>query len=175
MTEPKIYAPSKQDLFLSIVLFKEFKNGFFVDIGAGNGYQFNQTLHFEETSQWTGINVEPDPKSFQELIQTRPKCINLNQKPSNLGKLFTEQNVKHIHYLTIDWEEDARPLIESIDFSKVYIDVIRFENKYDSYNPIVKFLGKQGYQVVQNNFGGKFMSDITMVQAKSQFIQSPPS
>jgi len=171
MSEPKVYAPSKQDVFLSIILFKDFKNGFFVDIGAGTGIQFSQTLHFEEQKQWSGLNVESDLDKYKELVMNRPKCINLNQKPTNLNTLFTEYNVTHIHYLTIDWEEDAYSLIKSIDFSKVYIDVIRFENKYDDYNPIVNYLGKKGYKETKNNFGGKFLSDITMFHTKSQFIQ----
>lgn len=171
MSEPKVYAPSKQDLFLSIVLFKDFKNGFFVDIGAGNGVQFSQTLHFEEQNQWTGLNIESDLDNYKELTVNRPKCINLNQKPTNLNNLFTEYNITHIHYLSIDWEEDAYTLIKTIDFSKVYIDVIRFENKYDGYNPIINYLGKKDYKETKNNFGGKFLSDVTMFHTKTQFIQ----
>jgi len=171
MTDPIVYAPNKQDVFLSIVLFKEFKNGFFVDIGAGNGKQFNHTLHFEEKNQWTGINVEVDLSTYKDLVMNRPRCINLNQKPTNLANLFIEQNVTHIHYLSIDWEEDAFALIKTIDFSKVYIDVIRFENKYDDYNPIVNYLGKKGYKETKNNFGGKFLTDVTMFHTKTQFIQ----
>lgn len=171
MEEPKVYAPNKQDVFLSIVLFKDFKNGFFVDIGAGNGQRFSQTLHFEEKNDWTGLNIETNPASFKELVLQRPKCTNLSEKPTDLAKLFEEHHITHIHYLTIDWEEEALSLIKSIDFGKVYIDVIRFENKYDTYNPIVKYLSKQGFQETKNNFGGAYTSDITMFHKKSQFIQ----
>ena len=70
--------PNEQDYNLETYVFKGYKNGFFVDVGAYDGKIFNNTLYFEETHNWTGINIEPLPDKFQLLEKNRPKCINLN-------------------------------------------------------------------------------------------------
>ena len=39
-----------------------------MDIGAHDGKWINNTLYFEETHNWTGINVEPIPNVYAKLI-----------------------------------------------------------------------------------------------------------
>jgi FkbM family methyltransferase len=68
----------KQDEFLHTSVFKGFRNGVFVDVGAHDGKSLNNTLFFENELQWTGINIEPIPAVYETLIKTRPSCINLN-------------------------------------------------------------------------------------------------
>lgn len=72
------YSQENQDSYLETTVFKGFKHGFFVDVGAYDGIHINNTLYFEETNQWTGINIEPIPKIFDFLITNRPNCINVN-------------------------------------------------------------------------------------------------
>ena len=72
------YSQCGQDSFLEQTIFKGFKNGIFVDIGAHDGKWINNTLYFEETHNWTGINIEPIPSVYNKLIINRPTCINLN-------------------------------------------------------------------------------------------------
>ena len=72
------YSQDKQDKFLDDHIFKGIKCGIFVDVGAHNGETFNNTLFFEETHQWTGINIEPMKVEYDKLIAKRPNCINLN-------------------------------------------------------------------------------------------------
>jgi FkbM family methyltransferase len=72
------YSQDRQDYNLENYVFKGYKNGFFVDIGAYDGKTINNTLFFEENHNWSGINIEPIPKIFEQLKNNRPKCINLN-------------------------------------------------------------------------------------------------
>ena len=72
------YSQCEQDFFLENAIFKGFKNGIFVDIGAHDGRWINNTLYFEETHNWNGINVEPIPDVYAKLIINRPRCININ-------------------------------------------------------------------------------------------------
>jgi FkbM family methyltransferase len=67
-----------QDEFLEKNVFKGLKCGIFMDIGANDGVTINNTLYFETTNGWTGINVEPIKEVFDKLLQNRPKCININ-------------------------------------------------------------------------------------------------
>jgi hypothetical protein len=39
----------KQDKYLESIIFKGYKNGFYVDVGAHDGVSLNNTLYFERT------------------------------------------------------------------------------------------------------------------------------
>jgi len=67
-----------QDKMLHETVFKGFKGGVFVDVGAHDGKSINNTLFFEQECGWTGLNVEPIPDVFERLTKNRPTCINLN-------------------------------------------------------------------------------------------------
>lgn len=72
------HSQHKQDYYLETQVFKGFKNGVFVDVGAHDGICLNNTLYFEREHQWTGINIEPNPDVFAKLVANRPACTNLN-------------------------------------------------------------------------------------------------
>jgi len=72
------YSQDNQDKYLETNIFKGYKNGFFVDIGAHDGKTINNTLYFEENNNWTGVNVEPIKKVYNDLVVNRPNCININ-------------------------------------------------------------------------------------------------
>jgi FkbM family methyltransferase len=67
-----------QDKYLETHVFKGYKNGFYVDVGAHDGLSINNTLYFETANQWTGINVEPIKPVFDALVKNRPHNININ-------------------------------------------------------------------------------------------------
>jgi len=212
------YSSHKQDKFLEDYVFKGFKNGVFVDVGAHDGRSINNTLYFEETNQWTGINVEPIPEVFKRLVENRPNTINLNCAICNsdgtadfilnkgytemisglketfdprhmnrvkheisghggttqlvivntkrLETIFDEHNIKHVNYLSIDVEGAEFEVIKSINFDKVFIDVIGFENNYrDTSIPIIKYLTYNGYKIIHTSL------DIIMLHEKSNFIK----
>jgi FkbM family methyltransferase len=192
------YSQDKQDQFLETNIFKGYKNGIFMDIGAHDGISINNTLYFEKNNNWTGYNVEPIKSVYDKLIINRPNCINLNCAISDtdgtaefiFNKGYTEMisglkknydsrhynrlqrenaqmgstteiitvptkridticnnyNITHIHYLSIDVEGAEYDVIKSIDFDRVFIDVIGFENNYnDTSIPIIQYLDKKGY------------------------------
>jgi len=72
-----------QDKFINEYIFKGFRDGYFVDVGAHNGVSINNTLCFEKEYGWTGINIEPIPSVYNELKKNRSKCVNLNVAVDN--------------------------------------------------------------------------------------------
>jgi FkbM family methyltransferase len=82
--EEKYYAGNKIDEFLSTYIFKGYKNGYFVDVGANDGLTVNNTLYFEKYYNWTGINVEPLDEPYNKLILNRGNCINLKLAIDNV-------------------------------------------------------------------------------------------
>ena len=67
-----------QDRFLEENVFKGYKNGIFVDVGAHDGISINNTLYFEKYNNWTGVNIEPIKHVFDNLLKNRPNSININ-------------------------------------------------------------------------------------------------
>jgi FkbM family methyltransferase len=206
----------KQDEYLEKCVFKGYKNGFYVDVGAHDGISINNTLYFEKFNNWKGINIEPIKKVYNELVKNRPNNINLNcaicnndgerefihntgytemisgikdtydyrhwQRLNNensimgsstelikvntkrLETIFDENNISRVHYLSIDVEGAEFEVIKSINFDKVFIDVIEFENNYnDTSIPIVEYLEKKNFVVFHRSM------DIFMINKSSIF------
>jgi FkbM family methyltransferase len=213
------YSQCGQDRFLNLNIFQDFKNGFFVDVGAHDGKTLNNTLFFEETLGWKGINIEPILSVYNSLTENRPlstnincavdtkdgsanfyqntgytemlsgleshydtrhmeRCIHENEilggttavivvPTKRLETILDEYSVKHVHYLSIDVEGAEKSVIESINFDKVFIDVIQFENNYsDSSSSIIEYLKGKGYKFMK-----KDKLDIFMIHTHSQFMK----
>ena len=197
-------------------IFKGYKNGVFIDIGAHDGITINNTLYFEKNNNWTGINVEPIKKVYNNLVINRPNCININCAVCNkdgttnficntgwtemisgikdtmddrhIQRLLKENaqhgsttqiievetkkieticdnhKILHINLLSIDVEGGEFEVIKSINFDKVYIDVIVFENNYDdTCIPIIKYLNEKNYILIHK------CNDIFMIHNNSKF------
>jgi len=212
------YSQCGQDIFLEKNVFNGFTGGVFVDVGAHDGKTFNNTLFFEESRGWTGLNVEPIPDVFSRLQLNRPKCMNVNcaignsnnvlkdfmintghtemlsglvetydqrhlnrineekkqhsgnssiikVKMRTLESLLEENKITHVNLLSIDVEGAEFDVIHSINFNKVFIDVICFENNYEDQSyPIIDYLEGKGYYIFELH------QDIFMIHQKSKFL-----
>jgi hypothetical protein len=49
-------------------LFKDQKEGFFIEAGAYDGEIFSNSLHFELKQGWKGLLVEPNPDALADLV-----------------------------------------------------------------------------------------------------------
>ena len=79
-----------------------------------------------------------------------------------------EHAIRHIHYLSIDVEGGEMKVLQSINFNKVFIDVIGFENNYhDMIDIPVSFLKEKGYLQLPNH-----VADMFMIHKDSEFIQN---
>ena len=89
---------------------------------------------------------------------------NLNIVQKFIEDICDEYNIKHINYLSIDVEGGEFEVIKSINFDKVFIDVIEFESNYEDVSvPIIKYLEDNNYVVIHKSL------DIFMIHKKSSF------
>jgi FkbM family methyltransferase len=87
-----------------------------------------------------------------------------------LKNIFAKQNVKEVHYLSIDVEGGELDVLKSIDFDEVMIHVIDVENNYpDSFSALRKFLFYKGFT---KSF--PILFDEVFVNSKSKFARLPP-
>ena len=63
-----------QDRWVIEEVFPNLKNGYFVDLAAGNGVFLSNTYTLEKDFGWTGVCIEPNMTSFEHLKLTRD-CI----------------------------------------------------------------------------------------------------
>jgi FkbM family methyltransferase len=70
------YSQQQEDKIL-YEKYLNYKNGFFIEIGAMDGVIFSNTKFFEDELNWKGILVEPT-QQYNNLIINRPNCYNFN-------------------------------------------------------------------------------------------------
>ncbi|NEN91902.1 MAG: FkbM family methyltransferase [Okeania sp. SIO3H1] len=71
------YSQSEQDRFIFENLYKDFREGIFVEIGAHDGIHISNTYFFEKEMGWTGLCIEPRASAFQKLVENRQvACLN---------------------------------------------------------------------------------------------------
>jgi len=81
-----------------------------------------------------------------------------------LDSICDEYGISRVHYLSVDVEGAEFKVIKSINFEKLHIDVIGFEDNYaDASLPIVDFLNRRGYRVIHRKM------DIFMIHESSEF------
>jgi FkbM family methyltransferase len=76
------FAQNFEDVMLWRAL-KGVARGFYIDIGAFSATFDSVTRAFYEGG-WRGVNVEPNPHYYNELVQYRPRDINLQQAVSDV-------------------------------------------------------------------------------------------
>jgi FkbM family methyltransferase len=119
----------------------------------------------------SGIKNTFDPRHIDRLIYenhthgSTTELIYVNTK--KLETIFDEHGVKRVHYLSIDVEGAEFEVIKSINFDKVFIDVIDFENNYiDVSIPIVQYLESKNFVFIHRTF-----LDIIMINKASEFYK----
>ena len=65
-----------QDLFALLV--NKFNKGYFVEIGANDGFTLSNTVYLEETFGWRGILVEANPK-YMSSLEKRSNSVVVNK------------------------------------------------------------------------------------------------
>lgn len=62
---------NKLDLKLIDEIKPKFGRGYFVELGANDGFSQSNTYLLQEKFQWTGLLIEPNPQLFKECIRSR--------------------------------------------------------------------------------------------------------
>ena len=90
------YAQNQEDVVLARALRPDDRQGFWVDVGAGDPVLDSVTAAFAERG-WRGVNVEPLPREHERLCAARPADTNLRVAlgaTAGHGKLFVEPTEK---------------------------------------------------------------------------------
>lgn len=121
------------------------------------------------TEMISGIKDTFDTRHLRRLhnenIQMGSTTQLIRVPTKKLETIFNENNITHVNYLSIDVEGGEFEVIKSINFERVYIDVIGFENNYNDVSiPIIEYLLSKNYIVVHKSL------DIFMIHKTSVFF-----
>jgi FkbM family methyltransferase len=77
------YSQFSEDKYLNDNLFKNKKNGVYIELGALDGVLYSNTKFFEDSLNWSGILIEPHPEKFKLLQKNRPNNFLFNNLVSD--------------------------------------------------------------------------------------------
>jgi hypothetical protein len=158
------YSYDRQDVILEQI-FQGIEFANFIDIGAGNGIDGNNTLFFKDFNKWQGICIEENTQLYNQLKMYRPSDINLNIKiTTNLEDIMNKYNHKRIQILALNVLNQLQILNSMRDYN---IDVIEVKNRNkEETNTIVFLLNNKGYKLV-----GKTIQSLIFLHHKSYFMK----
>ena len=94
-TRNPYFSQSNQDRFVD-QYFKQKTNGIFLEVGAGDGILFSNSLFFERERNWTGLLIEPTGYLFKRVLKEHRKAYAVN------GCLSVEKKISIVKFYGAD-------------------------------------------------------------------------
>ena len=108
----QFYSDDRQDEFIAN-LFGFGKNGTFLDIGSCASVGSNNTYFFESL-EWRGICIEKNPMFNDSYSQRTCRFVNADATEVDYKKLFKEEGIMDITYLSLDVDQDSTKVLEKL-------------------------------------------------------------
>jgi FkbM family methyltransferase len=103
-----MYSQCGEDAFLNNNIFKNKKNGFYIELGALDGGLYSNTKYFEDKHQWKGVLIEPHPNMFVSLTHNRPNNMLVNNLVSCSNEPLNYKYFVH-HHAAVSGIESTLP------------------------------------------------------------------
>jgi len=154
-----------QDQFVCYITnFK--RDGYFVEIGANDPIQHNNSYVLEKNLNWKGLMIEYTPSWYPRYRDIRPNSIPIIDDATKVDylKYLGENNFpKNIDYLQIDLDVDNRSTLTTLElFDKTIFDNYKFStvtfehdiytgNFFDTQKISREIFSKRGYILLFSN------------------------
>jgi FkbM family methyltransferase len=108
MQRSPYYSQTGEDAYLNETIFKNKRNGIYIELGALDGVLYSNTKFYEDQLHWRGILIEPNPIQFEHLRRNRPNNLLHNCIVSCLpGPL--KFKYFHTYHAAVSGVEDTLP------------------------------------------------------------------
>jgi FkbM family methyltransferase len=122
------YSQCGEDIFLNENIFKNYRNGTYIELGALDGVLYSNTKLFEDTLGWSGILIEPHPEKFKLLTENRPNnflfnnLVSCNKEPLDFRYFLdnhaavsgVENTLPNTHFDTYFENEQYKNLLQNV-------------------------------------------------------------
>ena len=169
-----------QDLFVLYFLKKK-SNGFFIEIGGGNGVDLSNTYLLEKKYSWNGIICEPNKKN-QILIKKYRKNY-LEKKPldnKSSNRIFFESEDSYLSSLNFNKKYVKKYSVKTISLKQLFkkrkvekvVDYISIDTEGNEFD-IIKNFSFIKYKVniitIEHNFEFRKRSEINELLNKYDY------
>ena len=187
---PFSYAKTLEDVILNYI-FSDVNIGFYIDIGIFDVDGSSATKYFY-LKGWNGINIRPMGEEYNELINERPKDININYySDKKMHSKFYFQNVNYtnvtfhkisdiceeyipkkkiIHFCKINIKEDTRKIVLGHNFEKFRPKIFCIEDVNDNFESYEYVLNQNDYFFVYQYENTRYYFDSKISGLKEKFI-----
>lgn len=154
------YSRHAEDRFIHANFFsKRTKPGFYVDLGAGDGVQNNNTLAFQKMG-WRGI-LQETPDLLEELVENRHSAgtmfsdIYVGTEKGKLNELFKSAKITTIDLFCIN-KGNVINILKHMNWNiPVGVWCINFDKHKDDKKEAADLLKKYGYTFYVNYHGSE--------------------
>jgi FkbM family methyltransferase len=133
------YAQNGEDVVLNRA-FDGQRNGFFVDVGAGDPDRDSVTKNLVERLSWRGINIEPVPEVHARLVTRRPWDVNLKVAIGTVPGAATfyrltdpPDRLHGVDMSTLDPEMAARHASAGWPVERIQVEVLTLDSILESH------------------------------------------
>ena len=159
MSDVKYYSQIGQDKFILNIL-KQKRNGYFLEIGAGDAMGISNTYTLEKYYNWRGLMIEYDIKNLDQYVQLRTNSIHVMRDATTVDykDLLDSNSIqKNMDYLQIDLDVNNRStlttleILDSTVFDTYKFSVVTFEHDiytgdhFNTRNTSRQIFNKRGY------------------------------
>jgi len=127
------YAQNLEDVMLWRAL-KHIDKGFYIDAGAA-WPDFDSVTKAFYMQGWRGINIEPNPKLYSQLMESRSRDINLRLAVSDVPGLLEMNFLGDSGLSTLDKDIAHKHEIEGWDVQKENVEVLTLAEVWKNHVP----------------------------------------
>lgn len=167
------YSQAWQDIFVLVVL-DGLIGGKYLEIGAGDARNINNTYLLEQEFSWTGISLDIDPKAVRSYeIHRKNSCILADACEIDVCDLLKKTGFgTHVDYLQVDIEPSTNSLtaLKNVMKSGIRPRVVTFETDFYDPNTDIEIshrvrqdsrglMENYGYELITGDMGSTSAAD----------------
>jgi hypothetical protein len=133
MNEMNFYSQASQDKFVYAILYDllgKQDQGYYLEIGAGEPIQINNSYFFEKNLQWVGTSIDISAHFVDRWYSVRNNLLLIEDATKSDYKTILESFPQVIDYLSLDVDGFYTDILEKIPFSDHIFKVITIEHDF---------------------------------------------
>ena len=156
------YSQAAQDRFVYMILYGllgKQDQGYYLEIGAGDPINTNNSYFFEKELNWSGVSIDISKEHTKQWYAARSNLLLNEDATKSDYRTILQSFPKVIDYLSLDIDECYADVLKKIPFKDYTFKVITIEHDFYRYGDLYR---KQERQILES-FGYHLLcSDVSI-------------